>query len=103
VQIPLLASIVHVADAFDAMTSARAYRPGRPFQDAVDELVRWSGTQFAPDVVEAFIALPVSVLIASQEAAAQATLSDDGASVRGALVQFRARAAASMRRERAAG
>ncbi|MEO8482506.1 MAG: HD domain-containing phosphohydrolase [Acidobacteriota bacterium] len=103
VQIPLLASIVHVADAFDAITSARAYRPSRPFQDAVDELRKWSGTQFAPDVVDALVALPVSVLIASQEAAAQASLSDDGASVRGALVQFRARAAASMRRERAAG
>jgi putative nucleotidyltransferase with HDIG domain len=102
-KIPLLASIVHVADAFDAMTSARAYRPSRPFQDAVDELRRHAGTQFAPEVVDALVALPVSVLITSQDAAARATLSDDGASVRGALVQFRARAAASMRRERAAG
>jgi HD-GYP domain-containing protein (c-di-GMP phosphodiesterase class II) len=102
VQIPLLASIVHVADAFDAITSARAYRPSRPVQVAVDELRKHVGTQFAPDVVDALVALPMSVLITSQEAAAAATLADEGASVRGALVQFRARAAAFVR-ERAAG
>lgn len=103
VQIPLLASIVHVADAFDAMTSARAYRPSRPVEEAMQELARCAGTSFSQDVVDAIAALPVSVLITSQEAAASATLADDGASVRGALIQFRARATASARRQRRVG
>jgi putative nucleotidyltransferase with HDIG domain len=58
-QTPLLARIVHVADAFDAMTSARAYRPARPAADAVRELRRHAGTQFDRDVVQALVqALP---------------------------------------------
>jgi putative nucleotidyltransferase with HDIG domain len=96
-QIPLLASIVHVADAFDAMTSARAYRPSRPADEAIEELQRHAGSMFAPDVVEMLAALPAHVLQSSQDAAAAATLADDGASVRGALIQFRARAAATAR------
>ncbi len=51
--IPLDARIVHVADAFDAMTSARAYRPARPAQVALVELQRYSGTQFDPASVDA--------------------------------------------------
>jgi putative nucleotidyltransferase with HDIG domain len=58
-QTPLLARIVHVADAFDAITSARAYRPARPSADAVRELWRHSGTQFDAEVVQALVrALP---------------------------------------------
>jgi putative nucleotidyltransferase with HDIG domain len=53
---PLLARIVHVADAFDAMTSARAYRPAQRVTHAIGELRRYSGTQFDPDVVKAFTA-----------------------------------------------
>jgi putative nucleotidyltransferase with HDIG domain len=45
-QIPVLAHIVHVADAFDAMTTARAYRVGRPAAEALTELWRHAGTQF---------------------------------------------------------
>ena len=52
---PLVARIVHVADAFDAMTSARAYRPAQRSAHAIAELRRWSGTQFDEDVVDAFI------------------------------------------------
>ena len=56
---PILARIVHVADAFDAMTSARAYRPARPASEAVRELWRCAGTQFDADVVQALVrALP---------------------------------------------
>jgi putative nucleotidyltransferase with HDIG domain len=54
--IPLAASIVHVADAYDAMTSARAYRPPRSSADACAELERCSGTQFDPACVEALLA-----------------------------------------------
>jgi HD-GYP domain-containing protein (c-di-GMP phosphodiesterase class II) len=58
-EIPLSARIVHVADAFDAMTSARAYRRARAASDALRELWRYSGTQFDADVVQALaLAIP---------------------------------------------
>ena len=44
--IPIHARIVHVADAFDAMTTARAYRSARPATEAVAELWRHAGTDF---------------------------------------------------------
>jgi putative nucleotidyltransferase with HDIG domain len=50
-QIPILPRIVHVADAFDAMTTARAYRAGRPAADALAVLWRHAGTQFDLDAV----------------------------------------------------
>ena len=57
--IPLAARIVHVADAFDAITSARAYRPARPPSFAIDELQRGSGAEFDPASVDALCtALP---------------------------------------------
>jgi putative nucleotidyltransferase with HDIG domain len=58
-EIPLLASIVHVADAFDAMTSARAYRPARATSEGLRELWRCAGSQFDAEVVHALAkALP---------------------------------------------
>lgn len=50
---PLLARIVHVADAYDAMTSARAYRGARSSNEAMRELWRCAGTQFDSEIVEA--------------------------------------------------
>ena len=55
-EIPLAARIVHVADAFDAMTSARAYRSGRIPVEAIAELRRCVGTDFDGPSVEALIA-----------------------------------------------
>lgn len=52
--IPLVARISAVADAFDAMTSSRAYRKGLSFSKACDEIIRNTGTQFCPQVVDAF-------------------------------------------------
>jgi len=52
-EVPMEARIVHVADAFDAMTSARAYRPARPASVALAELRRHEGTQFDRAVVDA--------------------------------------------------
>jgi diguanylate cyclase (GGDEF)-like protein len=52
-QIPLGARIIFVADAFDAMTSDRAYRRAIPERDALAELERCAGTQFDPEVVKA--------------------------------------------------
>jgi putative nucleotidyltransferase with HDIG domain len=54
-EIPLEARIVHVADAFDAMTSARAYRAARPAAAAFAELERFSGTQFDAASVDALV------------------------------------------------
>jgi putative two-component system response regulator len=52
--IPLSARIVGVVDAFDAMTSTRTYREMQDTSFALSELQRNRGTQFDPDVVEAF-------------------------------------------------
>lgn len=52
---PLEARIISVADAFDAMTSDRPYRPALSAEEAYDELRRNVGTQFDPRVVTAFI------------------------------------------------
>jgi putative nucleotidyltransferase with HDIG domain len=51
--IPLLARIVHVADAFDAMTSARAYRPALGTSHGLRELWRCAGSEFDAEVVHA--------------------------------------------------
>ena len=50
-QIPIEARILSVVDAYEAMTNDRVYRPAMPEDEARAELVRWSGTQFDPDVV----------------------------------------------------
>jgi diguanylate cyclase (GGDEF)-like protein len=52
-QIPLGARIVFVADAYDAMTSERAYSQAMSQRDALAELERCAGTQFDPTVVKA--------------------------------------------------
>jgi len=60
-EIPVAARIVHVADAFDAITSARAYRPARGPAEALAELQRFAGTEFDPVSVEALeMVLPLS-------------------------------------------
>jgi len=55
-EIPLLARILHVADAFEAMTAQRPYRmtPLTPEQ-ALGELRKFAGVQFDPQVVDAFV------------------------------------------------
>ncbi|MDQ3778252.1 MAG: HD domain-containing protein [Actinomycetota bacterium] len=55
-QIPLGARILAVADAFDAMTSTRTYRPALSVDLALVEVRRCAGTQFDPSVVHAFLA-----------------------------------------------
>ena len=51
--IPLESRIVSCCDAYDAMTSDRPYRPARPPEEALEELLRCSGSQFDPEVVSA--------------------------------------------------
>ena len=54
-QIPLEARIVAVVDAFDAMTTNRAYRPSRSPAEALEELRRCAGTHFDESVVAGFL------------------------------------------------
>lgn len=56
-EIPLIARIISVADAFDAMTSDRPYRKALSRKEAFAELERNKGKQFDPDVVSAFLAV----------------------------------------------
>ncbi|MCX5680587.1 MAG: HD domain-containing protein, partial [Candidatus Omnitrophica bacterium] len=53
--IPLIARIISVADAFDAMTSNRPYRKRKSVEEALFELKRCSGAQFDPVIVSAFL------------------------------------------------
>src|SRR5438477_5121708 len=57
-EIEMCARIFSVADAFDAITSDRVYRKGRPYEVAAQELDEWAGRQFDPKVVEAFHRVP---------------------------------------------
>ncbi|TMI70160.1 MAG: diguanylate cyclase [Bacillati bacterium ANGP1] len=52
-EIPIGSAILAVADAFDAMTSHRAYHTARPVAAALEELQHHAGTQFHPQVVDA--------------------------------------------------
>ena len=67
-QIPLGARIIFVADAYDAMTSDRAYRGRLTPRAAVEELERCAGTQFDPSIVATF----ASELVGQAPAAAAA-------------------------------
>jgi response regulator RpfG family c-di-GMP phosphodiesterase len=59
--IPLGARIFAVADTLDAMTSDRPYRRALPFAAAKAEIIRESGRQFDPKIVEAFLSIPEQV------------------------------------------
>jgi len=53
-EIPLIARVISVADTYDAMVSTRPYRKGLDPKVAYEEIIKHSGTQFDPRVVEAF-------------------------------------------------
>ena len=53
-EIPLEARIIAVADTFDAMTSNRAYRPGKSPCEALEEMEKVAGSQLDPELVEVF-------------------------------------------------
>jgi response regulator RpfG family c-di-GMP phosphodiesterase len=57
-EIPPGARIFSVADTLDAMTSDRPYRKALPFRTAREEIVRWSGRQFDPEVVQVLLSMP---------------------------------------------
>ena len=56
-EIPEMAAIISVADAFDAITSTRAYRESRTLEEGIDEIVSNAGTQFKIEVVSALLNL----------------------------------------------
>lgn len=56
-RVPLGARILTVADAYSAMVDGRIYRPPLSHEEAIEELLRCSGTQFDPQVVQVFISL----------------------------------------------
>jgi HD-GYP domain-containing protein (c-di-GMP phosphodiesterase class II) len=53
--IPKMARIIAVADAYDAMVEIRSYRAPVSKEDAIAELVKCSGTQFDPHIVDVFV------------------------------------------------
>jgi putative nucleotidyltransferase with HDIG domain len=57
-KIPIGARIFAAADTLDAMTSNRPYRAALPYESAYEEILRCSGTQFDPTVVQAFTTVP---------------------------------------------
>jgi len=61
--IPLGARILAVADAFDAMTSDRPYRPAMPVDEALNEIRPGAGTQFDPVVASALLKIPVGEIM----------------------------------------
>ena len=56
-EIPFEARVLAVADAYDAMTSDRPYRSAMSHEEAVAEVERCAGTQFDPQVAQAFLSL----------------------------------------------
>jgi polar amino acid transport system substrate-binding protein len=58
-EIPLESRILHCADALEAMTSSRIYRPGMEVERAVAELDRGAGSQFDPQVSAILVDLVV--------------------------------------------
>lgn len=71
--IPLVGRIVAIADAYDAMTSDRAYRRALPHEVAISEIERCAGSQFDPELAEAFVKL-MEAWRAQQRATGHASL-----------------------------
>jgi putative nucleotidyltransferase with HDIG domain len=60
-QIPLGARIFSVADTLDAITSDRIYRPKQTLGAAREEIAKWAGRQFDPEVVRVFLEMPDNI------------------------------------------
>jgi HD-GYP domain-containing protein (c-di-GMP phosphodiesterase class II) len=59
---PVDARIIHVSDAYDAMTTDRSYRRGMTHEQAINILHKYAGSQFDPRVVELFMNLPREII-----------------------------------------
>lgn len=71
-EIPACARIVSVADVFDALTHARAYKPAWRVDDALAEIVHQSGSMFDPAVVDAFMRVVANYVDTSELQTAEA-------------------------------
>ena len=56
--IPIGARVFAVADTLDAMSGDRVYRKALPYEVARAEMIKYSGAQFDPEVVHAFLEIP---------------------------------------------
>jgi putative nucleotidyltransferase with HDIG domain len=72
--IPLLARIVHVADAYDAITTARAYRNARSSAEALTELWRCAGTEYHAEIVDALARALAPTVAAEPESVEEALI-----------------------------
>jgi putative two-component system response regulator len=79
-EIPLCGRIVAVADVFDALTHARAYKPAWRLDDALDEIKYQSGRKFDPEVVVAFLHIAADYVSCGELESAQVKL-EKGAAV----------------------
>src|SRR5262249_6718710 len=75
-EIPLVARVVAVADAFDAMTSDRPYRPGMPAARAFAELQACVGSHFDPECVAAFLRVRPQVEALLEKEAAERRITE---------------------------
>lgn len=64
---PLAARIIHVSDAYDAMTTDRPYRAGMCHEEAITVLRKFAGRQFDPRVVDAFVVISSGFAAAREE------------------------------------
>ncbi|HEV3237394.1 MAG TPA: HD-GYP domain-containing protein [Gemmataceae bacterium] len=64
-EIPYLARIICIADCFDALTSRRSYRTALSFAEGLKELQRNAGSQFDPEMVEAFVKVAPKDVVAT--------------------------------------
>lgn len=74
--LPAYASIIGIADAFDAITSARSYSKARTKEEGLLELVKYKGSQFAPELVDVFESLITEEPEKIQEIIEDTALSD---------------------------
>jgi putative nucleotidyltransferase with HDIG domain len=93
--IPIHARIVHVADAFDAMTTARAYRNARPAAEAVGELWRHAGTDFDVPALQGLASvvarMDAAALVAAVEPPVEAAGDAAAAAVSATVLPFERR------------
>ncbi|SHH43920.1 PAS domain S-box protein [Clostridium grantii] len=61
-EIPLIARIITLADAYESMTSCKPYNRRLTKKEAIEEIRKYSGTQFDPSVVEAFFTIDINDL-----------------------------------------
>jgi len=80
--IPLVGRIVAVADVFDALTQERPYKPAWPLDKSLAEIQRFSGSQFDPTVVAAFLASQPNTAVPSATATHQPRARDRFAGAR---------------------